>query len=215
MPPRAGSRADVLQFSKRTFGASRGGASSSATGALPGFVASRPSLVAAALGSPSAGDRPQRSREMTYACLGARTLPQRPRGPPRPPARDGESSEQGPAQRTGPDAARKDRSRSPASRRRHAALPGLRRDGPGRLGGQLVPQSLETAADRAKALEDLTEGFYATSSGSAVRARRSCYVLQRVILIQRGGSDRRPQQRGAGVRASCAGCLDGGTAGPC
>ena len=39
-----------------------------------------------------------------------------------------------------------------------------------------MPQSLESAADRAKALEELTDGFYAASSCSAVRARRSCYA---------------------------------------
>ena len=68
------------------------------------------------------------------------------------------------------------RSRSPPPAGFGAALPGLRHGAPGRLATDRPPQSLETRADRARAVEDLTEGFYASSSASAVRARRSCYA---------------------------------------
>ena len=114
-----------------------------------------------------------------YAALGARSLPARPRSaqpalatsdPPQPGRQSSRS--------TGDSSWGRSlaRSRSPARRGPGQALPGLRQDAPGRLAGQRPPLSLATALDRARAVEDLTEGFYASSSASAVRARRTCYT---------------------------------------
>ena len=165
MAPRSGSRGDLPQFSHRAFQPSRSRATSAVRSAVPGFVAARPSFAAAACdpqpGASSSRARPTRS----LAGLGARTLPIRP-------------SSGGPSRESTADLPRVPprRSRSPVDRHGRAPLPGLRRDAPGRLASEPAPMSLETATDRARALEDLTDSFYAVSSGPAVRARRTCYA---------------------------------------
>ena len=56
------------------------------------------------------------------------------------------------------------------------ALPGLRAGAPGRLPAHPPVLDLSTDAARDRAVDDLITGFYAESSGPAVRARRSCYT---------------------------------------
>ena len=56
------------------------------------------------------------------------------------------------------------------------ALPGLRVGAPGRLPARPPVMDLSTDAARERAVDDLITGFYADSSGPAVRARRSCYA---------------------------------------
>ena len=179
MAPRAGSRGDLPAFGRRAFLAAQTSAGSSEPEALPRFVSTTPSLASAAAGLSSAEDRARRPSTQVYASLGARSLPCRPQGLQATLATastiDDLSRPRHVQGYAAPGQLQRDRSRSPAGRRIQPSLPGLRHGAPGRLGHQ-PPQSLETVADRAKALDDLTDGFYATSSASAVRARRTCYT---------------------------------------
>ena len=174
-------------FAPRVFGACLpSGAPSHLPPSLPGFVARCPSLT-----SPASEERPAApapavhgpavqhaaDRAQRYAALGAKHLPGRPCLPRPVPCQPASSlrcsrHKAGSAAATGTEIPEQPRDQM----ERDSALPGLRRGAPGRLPAKPEPQSLLTTADREQALTDLTDGFYAASSCSAVRARRSCYT---------------------------------------
>ena len=184
MAQRSRSRGDVPAFSQRAFAGGRLSTPTSSRPVLPAFVARCPELALTARGGqPSHGPGPCRSvpagaarpaedehasatlapgpaqRAGLYASLGASRIA-------RPPTRASTTADQ----------QQSSQQRRPAQRKMELVpLPGLREGAPGRLGSRPAPRSLETEADRAEAMNALTEGFYAASSGSAVRARRSCY----------------------------------------
>ena len=167
---RSGSRGDRPAFGQRAFGA-RFGTELAGPPPLPRFVAATPSLSAPPGSTPLTEDplQPARATLRDFATE-HRTERDRTSNTPLAPARLG---------------AVVARSRSPPRAGSGSALPRLRQGAPGRHAGQRPPQSSETEADHAKALEDSTDGFYATSSASAVRARRTCY-----FRLARGDGDR-------------------------
>ena len=151
---------------------------------VPAFVSLCPSLGQPAAGRPGSSSDPgllmppgqplalgtgATSRQQACSALGAKTLEGRPRMPP---ANERSLWQPGARRPAGAAAAAVPHGRLDLD----TALPGLRQGAPGRLASRPPLQRLDTPSDREQALLDLTDGFYAASSGSAVRARRSCYT---------------------------------------
>ena len=190
-------------FAPRVFRAGIAGSRLDRSQPLPAFVAGCSSLARTARGEeeqvPAAAPRAAPGAALAAcAALGARTLPGRPvlmRGAVQRRA-DQHAGARGPWPQQSPTRMPRPVLEDPF-RDAHPlvdpALPGLRRGAPGRLASRPEPQSLHTEADRMQAMTDLTDDFYAASSGPAVRARRSCYA--RLLALWGWSRSRSPTTR--------------------